>query len=110
MSTIKYPMGAADQQSKAYAATIAATILNHLTALVIAQMTGNATLNLTVDSQMKVGAEVNVEVSADGTNRTLTPGTGMTGNAITVTASKSLLICYYYNGTAFIHKSTTTLN
>ena len=108
--TIKYPMGAADQQSKAYAAVISATILNHLTALVIAQMTGNATVNLTVDSQMKVGAEVNIEVSADATSRTLTPGTGMRGNSVTVTANKSLLVCYYYNGTDFIHKSTTTLN
>ena len=103
-------MGAADQQSKAYAAVIAATIQNHLTALVLAQMTGNATVNLTVDSQMKVGAEVNVEVSADGTNRTLTPGTGMTGNAVTITASKNMLLCYYWNGSAFIHKSTMTLN
>ncbi|HRG59854.1 MAG TPA: hypothetical protein PK323_12935, partial [Bacteroidia bacterium] len=101
MSTIKYPMGAADQQSKAYAAVIAATITNHLTALVIAQMTGAATLNLTVDAQMKVGAEVNIEVSADGTNRAFTPGSGMTGNAVTITASKNMLLCYYWNGTAF---------
>lgn len=110
MSKPKFPFGPADVQSKAYAATIAATITDAKTYLNLAQMTGAATLNLTVDPQLEVGAELIVSVSADGTNRTLTPGTGMTGLAQTINANKSHVARYTFNGTSFIHTGTTQLN
>lgn len=107
---VKYPFGPADEQSKDYAATIAATISNSKTVLTLAQMTGAATLNLTLDAELRAGDELLVKVSADATNRTLTPGTGMTGVAQTIVASKSFAIKYEFDGTAFLHVGTTQLN
>jgi hypothetical protein len=110
MSKPKFPFGAADAQSKAYAATIAATITDAKTFLTLGQLTGAATLNLTVDPQLEAGAELLIKTSVDGTNRVLTPGTGMTGTAQTLTANKSQLLVYVYDGTAFLHAGTTQLN
>lgn len=110
MSKVKYPWGAADTLSKAYAATIAQTIDNSKTILTIGQMTGAATLNLTVDAAVQAGNELIIKTSVDGTNRVLTPGTGMTGLAQTLTANKSYLLKYEYDGSSFVHCVTTLLN
>jgi hypothetical protein len=110
MSKPKFPFGPADVQTRTHAATIAATITDAKTFLQLAQMTGNATVNLTVDPQLEAGAELIVRASADGTNRTLTPGTGLTGVAQTITANKSVCIRYVYNGTTFLHCGTTQLD
>lgn len=110
MKNPKYPFGACSELTEAYGATIAVDVDNSRSVLTIAQMTGAATLNLTVDAEMEVGSELFIKVSADGTNRTLTPGTGMTGTAQTITASKSFLLHYVYDGTAFLHNGTTQLN
>ena len=107
---VKWPFGKADQLAAAYAATIAVDVDNTKSVLTIAQMTGNATLNLTVRSEIEAGDELLIKVSADGTNRTLTPGTGMTGAAQTITANKSYLIRYVHDGSSFVHASTQLLN
>lgn len=110
MSKIKFPFGAADTVAKAYAATVSATIDNMCTVLTVAQMTGAATLNLTLDTNLEVGAVLYVKTSADGTNRVITWGTGMTGNAYTNTASKSVIHKFVYDGSTFNLVSSNQLN
>lgn len=110
MSKVKFPFGAADSVSKVYAATVAATIDNMLTVLTIGQLTGACTLNLTLDANLEVGAKLYVQTSADGTGRTITWGTGMSGNAVANTASKSFMHEFVYNGTAFVAVSSLVLN
>lgn len=112
MDHIKWPFGKADTQSKAYAATVSAGIKNSLTLLNIGTMTGDATLDLTVDSEQKVGDEVKVKVSADNNvgGRVLTPGTGMTGVAVTITQSKTWLLSYFYDGTSFVYQGGVAIN
>ncbi len=110
MSKIKYPLGVADSLAAAYAATIAASIDNNETVLTIAQMTGAATLNLTVNAEMPVGSNLAIKVSTDGTNRVLTHGTGLSGLAQTLTASKSYIIVYKFDGTNFVHVASNLLN
>ena len=107
---IVWPFGEADAQNKAYAAAIAAEIKNTKTILTLAQMTGNATLNLDVHAEMKKGAALHVKVSVDGTNRTLTPGTDMTGVATVLTANKSYMLTYVFDGVNFVHSATQILN
>jgi hypothetical protein len=110
MSKVKWPFGAADSQSKDYAAVVAATIENTRTHLTIAQATGAATLNLTLSPEQAVGDELFVQTSADGTNRVITWGTGMLGVAVTNTASKSFMHSFVFNGTAFVHQGSVVLN
>jgi hypothetical protein len=107
---VNFPFGAADTQSKPYAATIPATIKNSKTIINIAQMTGAATLNLSLHPELKAGAVLIVKASADGTNRELTPGTGMTGNAYTIPASKSAVLTFEFDGTTFQNTSTILTN
>lgn len=109
-SYIRWPFGAAEKTSVAFAAVMAATINNSKTVLTLAQMTAAATLNLTINSEMEVGAELIIKVSVDGTNRVLTHGTGFTGAATTLTASKSYCLTYVYDGSTYLLKSTQLLN
>lgn len=94
----------AEKQEPAYAAIIAATIKQMKTFFQPAQLTGNLTLNLTIDSQVTAGALLFVKLSADATNRTFTPGTGFDASAaaVTVTASTTVTKTYVYDGVAFI--------
>lgn len=107
---VRYPFGKAEIQTVAAAAAIAATINNSMSLLTIGQMTAAGTLNLTVNPETEVGATLMVKVSADGTNRALTPGTGMTGAAVTITASKSFALTYRYDGSNYVHVATQQLN
>ena len=87
-----WPVGKADVLSPAYAATIAVTIVNRKTIIKLA-LTGNATLDLTLDSEISrstaPGAELQLEVSSDGTARTLTLGTAIDGPNIVGVISKT---------------------
>jgi hypothetical protein len=109
-NTIHFPQGKADVQVVASGAAIPVTITNMLTLLTIAQMTAAGTLNLTNSAELRVGARLLIKVSVDATGRTLTLGTGLSGNAIAMTASKSYLIEYFYDGTNFVHVGTQILN
>jgi hypothetical protein len=87
---IKYPFGAADQQAPAYAANIAATIKNQMTIIKPGTLTGALTLDLTIDSQVSVGARLLLVLTSDGTARTTTLGTGIDGPAIVGVINKTM--------------------
>ena len=99
---INSPFGAADIQSPAYAATLAATITNKGTILKPGTLTGAMTINLTLDAALKGGEELLLELTADGTNRVVTFGTGFLMVALTVTASKTFAIQFTFDGTQFV--------
>ncbi len=92
---IKAPFGAASVQTPAYAATIAVTITNQLTVIKPAVLTGALLLNLTVDPQVTVGAELILELTSDGTARDTTLGTLIDGPVITGTISKTKSQAFY---------------
>jgi len=108
--TIKYPFGPATKSAVTAGATMALSVDNSVTYATISQMSADGTLNLTVNDEVEAGDLLYVRVSADGTNRALTPGTGMVGHAFTVTASKSFLLTFVFDGTNFISQSTLQLN
>ncbi len=107
---VKFPFGKADKKSVNYAAAMAVDIDNMETVLTIGQMTGAGTLNLNNASEIEAGANLLIKVSVDGTNRVLTPGTGMTGKAETLTANKSYAISCKHDGSAFVVQSVFLLN
>jgi len=91
---IKHPFGAPDVMKPAYAATIALTILNQLTVIKVA-LTGALTLNLTVDPQVSVGAELILELSSDGTARDTTLGTAIDGPVVAGVINKTKSQAFY---------------
>jgi len=110
--TVRWPFGAADSQSKTFAATVTATISNSLTQLTIGQMTADATLNLTNSSELTVGDKLIIKTSADSHSGgwTLTFGTGIDGAALNITASKSWIIEAHYDGSIFLVVSAKATN
>lgn len=109
-SYIKYPFGKAEKQSIASGAAMPASINSNESILNIAQMVAAGTLNLAINSEMDAGGNLTVKVSADGTNRAFTPGTGMTGPVVSILANKSFALTYKYDGSTYVHVATIQLN
>ena len=108
---IQHPNGPADTDSVGYAASIALPTIDDMeTYITVAQLTGPATMTISPHGELKTGAKVYLKLAADGTNRTVTFSTGFTAAAITVTADKTILATFFYNGTSFEHAGTGTLN
>jgi hypothetical protein len=99
---IMWPWGEADVQAPAYAAVIAVTIANMLTILNFAQLTGDATLNLTVDAFVRKGAILLVVVPASTSGFDLTLGTAIDGPDIVGVTAKTKTQSFIYDGTRFV--------
>jgi hypothetical protein len=97
---ISYPFGPADLQQPAYAATLAVTIDNQVTILDPAILTGNMTINLTLDQGIRAGALLLCELTATATEVT-TFGTGFTSPTLTGVAGKTKVMGFIYDGTSF---------
>lgn len=86
---ISFPFGNADVQSLAYAAQQDVTIKNHMTVLDFAILTGNTTLNITVEPGVRDGARLLLKVPATNAADDVTLGTGIDGPAIVGVAGKT---------------------
>ncbi len=93
-----------DKQTPDFGATLAVTVKQRDTFLQPATLTGAVTINLTLDAQLTAGAKLYLKVTADGTNRVVTLGTGFDAAAtdITVTASTCFCRTFVYDGNAFV--------
>lgn len=98
--TISYPFGDADLQQPAYAATLEVTITNQVTILDPAILTGNMTINLTINQGIKAGALILCELTTTATEVT-TFGTGFSSPTLTGVAGKTKCMMFMYDGTSF---------
>lgn len=94
----------AEVLAPAYAATIAVAVKQMDTFVQPAELTGNATINLTVNDQVTPGAKLHLKLDADASNRTVTLGTGFDAGlaTIVVAATKVAFLSFVYDGTAFV--------
>jgi len=72
---------------------------------VTVEATGNRTINLTIDSELRKGARIIVESKTNGTETTIF-GTSITGATITGVAGKTKVTEFVYNGSAFVNSGT----
>lgn len=100
---LKYPFAAAETIALSATGTQTITITNSVTYLdgVTTIATGNRTLNLTVDSEVGVGAVIFLAAKTTGTETTIA-GTSMTMPTITGAAGKTKVVQLTYTGTNFI--------
>jgi hypothetical protein len=98
---IRYPFGEAEVLTPDSAATIAITVSNPKTIVKI-DLGHAATVNVTPDPELEVGAELVFVLKSDGTARNVTYGTNITGPVTTGTIDKTKLATFIYDGTAFL--------
>lgn len=92
-----------EKKTPAYAATLAVAVKQMDTFVQPEELTGAVTINLTIDAQVTPGAKLHLKLTADGTGRAVTLGTGFAGLAsITVKASTTACVSFVYDGTAFV--------
>ena len=102
MATINNPFGAAGTLTIAATGTTAATISNDVTYVEdLTTLTGNATLDLTLSSELKAGAMLHLKVKTTATE-TFTMGTGIDGPTVTGVAGKTWCQSFWYDGTVFL--------
>lgn len=101
MATIKSPFGAiATASISADASNDAITITSNETFITTATLTSNATLDLTIGSEVPAGAKLYVKCTTNGTE-TFAFGTGIDAPTVTGSAGKTWTQGFIYNGTAF---------
>jgi len=102
MATINAPFGSAGTISIEATGTTAATISNAVTYVeTLPTLTGNATLNLTVGSEVNAGAMLHLKVKTTATE-TFTFGTSIDGPTVTGVAGKTWTQSFWYDGTTFL--------
>jgi hypothetical protein len=84
-----WPWGYADEPTAlAYAATQPYTVTNNMTILNFATLTGNTTLNLTINPDLRDGAVLFLSIPATANGDNLALGSGIVGPAIVGVAGK----------------------
>lgn len=92
-------------QTPVYADPLAVTIDKRETFLQPAELTGNSTINLTIDAAVAAGAKLHLKLNADDQgNKTVTLGTGFDASLASVVVISDTVWClsFVYDGTAFI--------
>jgi len=110
MHEVSYPTGAMNIKTPAYAATQAVTVESKKEYINLGELTGATTVNLTVPADQPAGAELFIKAKSDATARTVTLGTGFVGTAQAGVISKTKLMYFVYNGTAYEHVSTNQID
>lgn len=103
MAQLKYPFGLADSKALTATGVQALTIDDNLTIIdgETVEATGNRTLDLTVDSEIKAGARLLMKSKTNGTETTIF-GTSITAPTITGVAGKTFTQGFTYDGTTFL--------
>jgi hypothetical protein len=108
MASVLWPVGPGGQGAALGATgTQAVTINDNLFVIdgVTTQATGNRTINLTIDSKVKVGAILVVRTKTAGTETT-TYGTGLSAPVLTGVVGRTFSQAFIYTGTVFTAAGT----
>jgi hypothetical protein len=100
--SVNAPFGTAGTLTIAATGTTAATISNQETYVSsLTTLTGNATLDLTISSELKAGALLHLKVKTTATE-TFTFGTGIDGPTVTGVSGKTWCQSFWFDGTTFL--------
>lgn len=97
---VAFPFGYADVQQPSYAAIQPITISDLFTIIDPAILTGAMTINLTLETGVRAGAMILVQLTATATEVT-TFGTGFTAPTVTGVAGKTKQQLFIYDGASF---------
>ena len=103
MTQIKWPFGEGDSKELTATGAQAIAIDDNFTIIdgATVEATGNRTLDLTIDSEVKSGAKLFLKSKTNGTETTIF-GTGITAPTITGVAGKTKTQGFTYDGTVFL--------
>lgn len=100
MPDVKYPFGTAQDVTIAATGATAVTISDVAYNSVIPTLTGNATLTVTADAELKAGARLSLVIKTTATE-TFTFAGDIVAPVVTGVAGKTWAQAFVYNGTKF---------
>jgi hypothetical protein len=98
-----------DEQLLAYNAVQAVTITKQNTVLKFAILTGDTTLNLTIDPAVKINASLLIRVPATADADDVTFGTGIDAAVLVGVAGKTKTQEFVYDGSIFVPSGAPSL-
>lgn len=106
-SSVNWPFGLAVTETLTATGAQAITVNDNLTYIdgVTTEATGNRTLDITLGSDLEVGARIVVASKTNGTETTIC-GTNITGPTITGVAGKTKCFEAVYTGSGFVVTGT----
>lgn len=110
---INYPFGGAGvTTSDADSLTLALEVDNLVEFVTIDSTTLDTilTINVADVSSVRTGAELYIKATADGTDRDISFGTNITGTDNTVTANKTDVLYFIFDGSAYLLVSSNQID
>ena len=101
-SKVEVVFPTSEKQTVAAAAVIAVDVERVITVIDLGTLAAAATLNLTVGTDVPVGAILVVKAKSDTTARDITLGTKLIGPAISGVISKTKTASFIFDGTNFV--------
>lgn len=101
-SKVEVAFPTAESKVLDYKAVQEVVVERQATVIDLGELTGATTVDLTIGSDVGIGALLTIVALSDTTARAVTCGTGFLGGAIAGTISKTKAQSYIYNGTKFV--------
>ncbi len=108
-SKVEVVFPTSEKQTVAASATIAVDVERVITVIDLGTLAAAAILNLTVGTDVPVGAILVVKAKSDATGRNITLGTKLEGDTITGIASKTKIASFIFDGSKFIQISSPAI-
>lgn len=96
-----------ETQTPDFAAEVAVPVTQMNTIVEVGALTGDTTINVTVDTEVTKNAEMMLKLTASGGARTVTLGTGLSGAAIVVPSGATVYALLKFDGTNFVAVTST---
>lgn len=90
-----------ESQTVTAAAAVELSIKRQATFVDLGTLGADMALTADIASHVDAGAILTIKAKSDTTARAITPGTGFSAPAVSGTISKTKVVSYIYNGTAF---------
>jgi len=107
--TVTWPFGSADVEQQTYIESDTDLTVTNSMSYQAYKPTADVTLNLP-NVQTRPGGFLFLELVDDGSGRTVTFGTNLKGNSVTLTAEKTFVACFIHNGSQYINYSVQQVN
>lgn len=101
----KYRVGYTEKQTPDYAAEISLKTTETRTVVEV-DLTGDANISIHADSESKLGDELIIKASSDGTARTITFGDGITAPDLAGAINKTKVAHLVHDGEGFVQVGT----
>lgn len=108
--TVRYPFGPAEFEAIDGDTTVSLTVKNGLTFFTVSELVQETTVNATPSSDLPEGSMLYLRMTADTSGQNVLGNTNFECDTITITASKTVVAQFIWDGDNFVHLGTQQID